>query len=307
MAMAGAREPPLVTVVIATFDRSVVLKCALRSLRNQDFEHFEAWIVGDACSDDSEEVVASFKDERFFWTNLPKNSGSQSIPNNEGIRRARGRYIAYLGHDDLWMPWHLSGLVAHMEKTGADLVHSLAAMIGRHGARSAHGAPPDGKIYQHNHIAPSSMMHRREMVEHSGFWRDASKISRQVDYDFILRAVKAGISINYCPQLSVIKFLAGEWNLYSRKTDFPQVSFIEELLQDAASFHKRILIEIAADVAKNKFAGITIKQAVKSRYHSVKGSIFSAYGRDRWPLSVILFMRYQRNRKIARRARGLKS
>ena len=307
MAMAGAREPPLITVVIATFDSSVVLKCALRSLRNQDFEHFEAWIVGDACSDDSEEVVASFKDERFFWTNLPKNSGSQAIPNNEGIRRARGQYIAYLGHDDLWMPWHLSGLIAHMEKTGADMVHSLAALIGPQGAYSALGPPPDGKTYLHNHIAPTSMMHRRETVDRSGFWRDAAKISLQVDDDFVRRGLKAGIRIEYCPQLSVIKFPSQPWKLYSRNSDFPQVSYLEELLCDTDRFHKRILTEMAAEVAKYRFDDITFKQALKSMFLCLKNSIYRTYGRERWPLRAILFIRWQRNLKKQRKSRGLKS
>lgn len=305
--MAGEREPPLVTVVIATFDSSVTLKCALRSLQNQDFDNFEAWIVGDACSDDSEEVVASFEDERFFWTNLPKNYGSQAIPNNEGIRRARGRCIAYLGHDDLWMPWHLSGLLAHLEKTGAGMVHSVAALIGPQGAYSSLGPPPDGKTYLHNHIAPSSMMHRREIVDRTGFWRNYTEISRQVDDDFVYRAVGAGIRIEYCPQVSVIKFPSQTWKLYSRNSDFPQVSFIEELLHHTDSFHKRILTELVAQVAKDRYAEVTFKQALKSMLLALKETIYTIYGRERWPLSAILFMRFQRNIKKSRKSRGLKT
>ncbi len=307
MALAEARDQPLVTVVTSTFDSSVVLKCARRTLQNQDFDNFEAWIVGDACSDDSEEVVKSFEDERFFWTNLPENSGSQSIPNNEGIRRARGRYIAYLGHDDLWMPWHLSGLVAHLEKTGADMVHSLAALIGRNGARSAYGPPPDGKTYRHNHIAVSSTMHRRDSVDRSGYWREASEISLQVDDDFVRRGVKAGNRIEYCPQLSVIKFPSAEWKLYSRNSDYPQVPYLEELLHHTDCLHKRMLTEMATEVAKHKFADITFKQAFKSRFSGLARCIIRAYGRERWPLGPILVILFQRIRQKVRKARGLKN
>ena len=102
---------PLVTVVTATYNRSGILPLALRSLQLQTFTEWEAWVVGDGCTDESEAAVAALGDPRIHWTNLPANSGSQAIPNNEGIRRARGQYIAYLSHDDLWLPWHLEGLL----------------------------------------------------------------------------------------------------------------------------------------------------------------------------------------------------
>src|SRR6059036_1113442 len=120
---------PKVTLIIAAYNSSKTLQCALRSLRQQTFPDFEAWVVGDACTDDSEQVVSSFADPRLYWTNLGQHCGCQNGPNNEGLRRARGRYIAYLGHDDLWFPWHLAGLVSTIEETGADFVHAAAALI----------------------------------------------------------------------------------------------------------------------------------------------------------------------------------
>jgi glycosyltransferase involved in cell wall biosynthesis len=73
--------------------------------------------AGDACTDDSAELVASYRDPRLHWFNLPTNSGYQSAPHNEGLRRARGRYVAYLNHDDLWLPNHLERLVAALGPT----------------------------------------------------------------------------------------------------------------------------------------------------------------------------------------------
>jgi Glycosyl transferase family 2 len=95
---------PLVTVITVTFNSSRTLQFTLDSPLNQDFQAFEAWVVGDTCTDESETVVTSFGDRRLYWTNLPENSGSHGGPNNEGLQRARGRYIAYLGHNDLWCP-----------------------------------------------------------------------------------------------------------------------------------------------------------------------------------------------------------
>src|SRR5690349_5523660 len=90
---ADAASAPLVTVVVATFDSRLTLACALDSVRRRRCRDFEVWVVGDACTDGSEAVVSALGDPRFQWTNLPRNSGSQAGPNNEGLRRARGRFV----------------------------------------------------------------------------------------------------------------------------------------------------------------------------------------------------------------------
>src|SRR3954449_1280859 len=98
---------PAVSIVVATYNRSNVLELAIASARAQTFTDWEMHVVGDACTDDSEQVVASFADPRIHWTNLPVNHGDQSGPNNHGVERSRGRYVAFLNQDDLWFPDHL--------------------------------------------------------------------------------------------------------------------------------------------------------------------------------------------------------
>src|SRR5437764_794116 len=102
---------PSVSVIIATYNWSAALKCAIRSVLDQTLQDFELLIVGDACTDDTEQVVRSFDDARIKWFNLTKNHGSQYAPNNFGLKQAKAYYIAYLGHDDLWWPTHLTSLV----------------------------------------------------------------------------------------------------------------------------------------------------------------------------------------------------
>ena len=98
---------PRVSVIVATYNWSSVLRHAITSVLRQTMTDFELLVVGDGCTDDSADVVAATGDPRVQWINLPENSGHQSAPNNEGLRRARGELIAYLGHDDLWLPHHL--------------------------------------------------------------------------------------------------------------------------------------------------------------------------------------------------------
>jgi glycosyltransferase involved in cell wall biosynthesis len=187
-------DPPLVSVVIATYDWSSVLRWAIRSVRAQRYPRWELIVVGDCCTDDSEAVVASFADPRILWHNRVRNAGSQSLPNNDGIARAHGDLVAYLGHDDLWTPDHLQRLVAAQRRAGADVAFSLSEVIGPPGSgmRNVSGFKPGG--YRGGHLPPSSMLHRRDLVERIGGWRDHREIEAPPDTEFLERALGGGAS-----------------------------------------------------------------------------------------------------------------
>src|SRR4051794_34814457 len=76
-----ATEGPLVTVVISAYNRSEVLRFALASAVAQTYRRLDVLVVGDACTDGSEAVVAAVGDPRVRWINLERNSGSQAGPN----------------------------------------------------------------------------------------------------------------------------------------------------------------------------------------------------------------------------------
>ena len=120
--------PPSVTIILPTFNWSAVLPFSIGSALRQTFADFELLVIGDGCTDDSATVVGEIEDERVRWINLATHVGHQSGANREGLRQARGRLVAYLGHDDLWLPHHLECLVQAIE-SGADLAFGLTAMV----------------------------------------------------------------------------------------------------------------------------------------------------------------------------------
>ena len=119
-----ASHKPAVSVVIPTYNWSAALRCAIRSVLLQTMQDFEILVVGDGCTDDSEAVVAEFKDPRIRWHNLERNYGSQWKANNYANEHAAGDWIAYLGHDDIWYPTHLEAMLRAAKSESADAVTS---------------------------------------------------------------------------------------------------------------------------------------------------------------------------------------
>jgi glycosyltransferase involved in cell wall biosynthesis len=200
---------PDVSIVIATYNRSAVLREVLDVLRLQTARAWEAIVVGDACTDDTASVVAGFGDPRLRFVNLPHNHGEQSAPNNAGVALATGRALAFLNHDDFWRPDHLERSLAHLDASGADLVYSWTANLLPDETVVLLGVSPGG-AYSAAVIAPaSSWVMRRELADRVGSWRSGWTIRLSPSQDWLWRAARLGARLHELPRVSVIGFPSG--------------------------------------------------------------------------------------------------
>jgi glycosyltransferase involved in cell wall biosynthesis len=221
--------PPRVSVIIATYNWSSVLPYSIGSVLRQTMQDFEILVVGDGCTDDSEEVVAAIGDPRIRWFNLSANTGHQSGPNNEGLRQARGEFIAYLGHDDLWLPHHLEALVNALEVSGAGMAHSLVAEIEANGGVGVLTSSPESGGW----VAPSCTAHRRSVTEAIGGWRDYRELRIVPEVDLWRRARGAGFRFAFAPRLTVIKFPAAvRRGVYQTKPSHEQAAWSERIVSE---------------------------------------------------------------------------
>ena len=216
--------PPRVTVLIPTYNRSNVLPYSIGSVLRQTFARFELIVIGDGCTDDSEQVVAAIPDPRVRWINLPVNTRHQSGPNNEGLRQARGEFIAYLGHDDLWLPQHLALLVAALDG-GADIAYTILGSVAPE-ATSASPLSALPRFEPGDWIPPSCLAHRRSVTEAIGGWGDYRKLGVDPEVDLLRRAAEAGYRFAAVPRFSAIKFPAGgRRNVYAERPSHEQAKW----------------------------------------------------------------------------------
>jgi glycosyltransferase involved in cell wall biosynthesis len=96
---------PAVSVVIPVYNGENYLRLALESVLRQTFQDFEIIVIDDGSKDSTPDIAQSFG-ERVRYVRQ-ENAGVAAAVNH-GIRLARGRYFAWLSHDDLWAPEKLS-------------------------------------------------------------------------------------------------------------------------------------------------------------------------------------------------------
>lgn len=227
--------PPRVTVIIPTYNWSAALKCSIASVLGQSVQDFEIRVVGDACDDDTAEVVADFGDPRVTYFNLDKRHFSQYGGNNHALSEAKGQYIAYLGHDDVWAPDHLKNGLAAFEAAGADVCVSLALIYGppTSGICCLTGLFPSDVFLPRHFCVPSSLMHKASIIDTIGPWRSIEEAGRPTDADFLYRVHERGLRVVSTKKLTTFKINAG-WHrgAYSRKSTAAQTELLSRMRRE---------------------------------------------------------------------------
>jgi teichuronic acid biosynthesis glycosyltransferase TuaG len=144
------QSTPVVTVVTPCRNAEQWLEQAIRSVRAQRHEDWEMWVIDDASTDASLEVAQSHArmDRRIHVLRLDQRMGGAAA-RNEGIRRARGRYIAFLDADDWWHADKLAVQLLAMQQRGAAFMYSAYEKCNERGCcRGRLFIPPSSVDYR---------------------------------------------------------------------------------------------------------------------------------------------------------------
>lgn len=93
----------LVSIIMPSWNTAKWIGKSIESVVNQTYKNWELIIVDDCSTDNTEEIVRSFFDERIKFFKNEKNSGA-ALTRNRALREAQGEWIAFLDSDDLWLP-----------------------------------------------------------------------------------------------------------------------------------------------------------------------------------------------------------
>jgi glycosyltransferase involved in cell wall biosynthesis len=120
---ASSRPAPLVSIGMPVYNCEGTIAYSIASIINQTLDNWELRIIDDGSTDNTIEIIASFKDPRITVLESPENKG---LPTrlNECVAVARGRYFARMDGDDIAYPTRLKKQVEYLES------HSEVDLIG---------------------------------------------------------------------------------------------------------------------------------------------------------------------------------
>ena len=133
----GRTDTPLVSIITPVFNAEEFLPEALRSVQSQTLCDWEHILVDDGSTDGSFELIeeAAAADSRVRLLRTRERCGPAKA-RNQGLECARGKYVAFLDADDLWLPEKLEKCVTWMKSNGCSLAYHDYRHISRDGKRA---------------------------------------------------------------------------------------------------------------------------------------------------------------------------
>lgn len=187
---------PLVSVIIPTYNRAALLGRAVESVLKQTFQDFEAIVVDDASTDNTQGTIEKYSNRRLIYLRHAINKGGGAA-RNTGIMAAGGDFIAFLDSDDEWLPEKLERqLLAFAGLPPAyGLVYSGFWRINgntRYYVPGKKMRPASGKVYadllNQNFVGTSAALIRKKHLLKAGLFDE--NLPRLQDWELWLRLAR---------------------------------------------------------------------------------------------------------------------
>ena len=126
----------LVSIIMPSYNTARYIAETIGSVLKQTYTNWELIIVDDCSSDNTDRAVEPFLEEkRIKYLKNEKNSGA-AVSRNRALREAKGKWIAFLDSDDLWLPEKLEKQISFMEKNDYHFTYTNYAEIDVEGNRN---------------------------------------------------------------------------------------------------------------------------------------------------------------------------
>jgi glycosyltransferase involved in cell wall biosynthesis len=200
---------PTISIIMPVLNGERYMAEAIDSIRRQTCTDYELLVMDDGSTDRTGEIVQGFAGTmNVRHVRHEKNRGITPTI-NDGLRRATGTFIAFLDHDDLWLPDFLETQLAYLrEHPDVGMVHSDFQTIDGEGkvlehsvAQERNRTRPSGFVFRHlfmqSMICGNTVLIRKSCFDHVGLWDERL---RWADYHMWLR-ISRHYKIDYVPKV----------------------------------------------------------------------------------------------------------
>ena len=200
---------PTISIIMPVLNGERYLAAAIDSIRRQTYTDYELVVVDDGSTDRTATIAHGFADAlKVRYIRHETNRGVTASV-NDGLRQASGRFIAFLDHDDLWLPDFLETQLTYLnEHPDVGMVHSDFQTIDGEGkvlehsvAQQRNRTRPSGFVFRHlfmqSMICANTVLIRKECFDRHGLWDEGL---RWADYHTWLR-ISRHYKIDYVPRV----------------------------------------------------------------------------------------------------------
>lgn len=184
-----------VSVIIPTWNREKFIYKTINSVLKQTYQNFEILVCDDGSTDNTKKIVKSFNDNRIKWVESV-HFGRPAIVRNNGLRKADGKWIAFLDSDDIWLLNKLEIQLSEMNK-GKYMISSTNAFIYNTKIGDRHKILLNYEkneinfydLINDNFIINSSCIVLKNVIDKVGFLPENKELRALEDYAYWIRIV----------------------------------------------------------------------------------------------------------------------
>lgn len=219
--MNNSFNPPFFSVIIPTYNRCSLLIEAINSVLNQSFLDFELLIIDDGSTDETKDAI----EKKFFQKTsihyFYQNRKGVGTARNYGIRESKGKWIAFLDSDDLWLPHHLEShynLIQSFQDR-VNWIHSRSNFIGLTGeAIESSSRLLEGDVFlslvrEGNGLNMNTITLRSEILK-KYYFNENPDLKVSEDWELWVR-IAATYKLHYCPEITCLTRLHPKRSMYN--------------------------------------------------------------------------------------------
>lgn len=190
----------MIDVLLSVKNGGGYLRESIESILNQTYKEFVLYIIDDASTDNSSEIIRSFDDKRIKFI---KNKFSRGLTKNLNflLKNGKNELVARQDADDISHSVRFEKQINFLKKNNLDLIGSNANLIDAKGnligKRVYQGKNIKKDLFKFNMFLHSSWFGKRRVFEKLKGYDEKFKFAQ--DYDFLLRAIKK-YKLNICPE-----------------------------------------------------------------------------------------------------------
>ncbi len=189
-------DQPVVSIIIPVYNNQDFISEAIDSVLIQTYSKWDLVIIDDGSTDNTKQIVFKYSTNdsriRYYYQ---QNKG-QAAARNIGISNSKGKFIAFLDADDVWIKDKIEVQLKTLVKFNADLVFSNAGyfsdsnkvtinQLSQKGALDERGLFKD--LFQRSSIANSSVLLKRDILSTVGLFDESPELRGTEDWDLWLR------------------------------------------------------------------------------------------------------------------------